>query len=121
MSIHVMAPTLNLLVLKSANIEALREFYEGLGLVFTAEKHGRGPAHFSATIGTALLELYPLDDEASPSASSRLGFSVADVDATVAAIESVGARVISKARETRRGYLALVEDPDGRTIELVTA
>ncbi|MFE7760451.1 glyoxalase/bleomycin resistance/dioxygenase family protein [Streptomyces sp. NPDC057438] len=49
-----------LLVLYSPRLEECRPFYQGLGLRFTAERHGQGPAHHAAVLGDGVvLELYP--------------------------------------------------------------
>ncbi len=37
-------------VIKTSDIDKLREFYTGIGLTFVEEKHGTGPKHFSTTI-----------------------------------------------------------------------
>ncbi|MDF1663390.1 MAG: hypothetical protein P1V97_16580, partial [Planctomycetota bacterium] len=62
---------LSLLVLKTKQMLELKEFYERLGLQFVEEKHGRGPLHFAATLGSLVLEIYPLSDEESTDVSLR--------------------------------------------------
>src|ERR1019366_2289596 len=52
-------PTLSLLVVQSADVEAAKDFYSDLGLSFVEEKHGKGPVHWSATAGALVLEIYP--------------------------------------------------------------
>jgi hypothetical protein len=53
------AASLSLLVLRSSRLEAMRTFYEALGLTFVEEKHGAGPVHYSAQLGSTVLEIYP--------------------------------------------------------------
>lgn len=48
---------LNLVVLRSLDIERARTFYEVLGLVFTKHAHGKGPEHLSAEIAGAVFEI----------------------------------------------------------------
>lgn len=49
-----------LLVLYSPLLEECRRFYQGLGLDFTAERHGQGPEHYAAVLpGGMVFELYP--------------------------------------------------------------
>ena len=51
------------LILRCANIENTRAFYERrLGVTFQREQHGAGPIHFSAMQGELLIEIYPADD-----------------------------------------------------------
>ena len=51
---------LNLLVIRSSIPEQLADFYGRLGMVFEYHRHENGPFHFSAQIGSTLLEIYPL-------------------------------------------------------------
>jgi lactoylglutathione lyase len=84
---------LRLVVLRCEDLERSRRFYEALGLSFVEEQHGAGPRHFAAVIADLVIELYPAS-ATHPVNDIRLGFEVTDVEAGV------------------------VEDPDGRKIEL---
>jgi lactoylglutathione lyase len=106
-------PTLSLMVLRCRDIEQSRNFYQALGLVFTEEKHGIGPLHYSAQLGPTVLELYPAGN--SPS-SVRLGISVADLTAAVEAVRSLGGRVDREA--TPQSDTAVIRDPDNNSVEL---
>jgi catechol 2,3-dioxygenase-like lactoylglutathione lyase family enzyme len=108
---------ITLIVLRCADVERAREFYEALGLTLVAEQHGAGSRHYSATIGRTVLELYPR--RGSETRGMRLGLSVSDLAAAVGALERVGGRVVrTGATQTPS---AIVEDPDGHTIELTQA
>jgi lactoylglutathione lyase len=110
--------SLKLLVLKTHDVTSLCRFYQTLGLSFTEERHGSGPIHFSAPLGDAVMEIYPLPADHSVDASTRLGFAIPDSDVAVAAVAELGARIVKPPRETPWGYMAVVVDPDGRSIEL---
>ena len=69
-------------------------------------------------MATAILEIYPLPQDQPVDTTTRLGFSIADPDAVVKEIEGVRGRLLKAARQTPWGYVAIVADPDGRTIEL---
>ncbi|MBX3076429.1 hypothetical protein KF913_21130 [Candidatus Obscuribacterales bacterium] len=106
---------LNLLVLKTPKLEAMKEFYSALGAQFESEKHGKGPKHYAARIGDNLiLELYPACDGAMPVSELRLGLNVEDLGETLLTLGQT-----AETSETQWGLRALVHDPDGRTIELV--
>lgn len=108
---------LNLIVLKTHHLDRLKEFYSALGVCFVEEKHGEGPLHLAGRVGEVVLELYPLPADAGPAdASTRLGFSVPDLDAVLAGL---GAAVVSGPRSTEWGRMAVVKDPDGRKVEVV--
>jgi predicted enzyme related to lactoylglutathione lyase len=110
---------LNLLVLKTPNVERLVTFYAALGITFAEERHGTGPAHHAGRVGPTLLEVYLLPADAAPDSTTRLGFAVEDVDATVERLRHLGATVRSEPKRTPFGYRAVVADPDGRAVEVV--
>lgn len=106
---------LNLLVLRTPKLEALKRFYSALGLRFNREQHGNGPEHYAATLTNDLvLELYPCLDGTVPDPGLRLGLSVDDISETLRILEQP-----ITPRQTQWGLRALVRDPDGRTVELV--
>ncbi|CAM5345302.1 hypothetical protein SAVIM338S_01123 [Streptomyces avidinii] len=91
-----------LLVLYTPRLEECRRFYGDLGLVFAAERHGRGPEHYAAVLADGtVLELYP----ARPGRRTdvlRLGLAVDG---------SVVRPALGVGRHRR-------VDPDGRTVEI---
>ena len=108
---------LSLLVLRSQQVEALRLFYETLGIDLCEEQHGTGPVHFAGKLGPTVLEIYPLVD-GDADTTTRLGFVVEDLGYV---LESLWRRKLSplkKAKETEWGLRAIVKDPDGRAVEL---
>lgn len=110
---------LSLLVLKTSQVERLRDFYQALGFSFQEEKHGNGPIHFSATIQDTVLEIYPLPKSMQQAdTTTRLGFRIAKLHETIQHIEEQGGQIISVPKQTEWGYTAIVKDPDGRSVEL---
>jgi len=110
--------TLALLVLKSRQVERLRQFYAFLGIAFTQERHGSGPEHHAATMGDVVFELYPLTAEANEEGPPRLGFYVTDLGQKLADLKKTGAVVEIEPRPSKWGMRAVVRDPDGRAVEL---
>ncbi len=106
-----------MLVLRCSDIDKTRAFYEKLGMRFERERHGTGAEHFACADGDVTIELYPSRD---PSAKGveRLGFTVHSLDQAVAAVREAGALVRSAPTLTEAGPRAVVEDPDGRAVEL---
>lgn len=109
---------LNLVVIYVADLEASCAFYRCLGLTFVSEQHGAGPAHYAAVLDGMVLELYPRKSDRL-AAQLRLGFQVTAVDSVVRHLQERGARVISAPKESPWGRRAVVEDPDGHSIEVV--
>jgi hypothetical protein len=113
------ATVLQLLVLKTSHVDSLRAFYECLGLQFATEKHGNGPLHFAAEIGTMVLEIYPLGQgESAQADATRLGFAIPQPELVLKALQELGVFPTTSAKRTEWGWRAVVRDPDGRAIEL---
>ena len=117
------APFLNLVVIRSADIERARFFYEVLGLSFEKQSHGNGPDHYSYEANGLVFEIYPLKEDqtpTSPTSPTRLGFSIDDVDATMDDLREMNIEIISLPQESEWGRRAVVKDLDGHIVELTT-
>ena len=110
-------PALSLLVLRVADLQVSRRFYEALGLEFLEERHGKGPEHLAADLGGTVFELYPLGSKASTSAA-RVGIRVRGLDSLVPGLSALGGQVVTPAEDSPWGRRAVVRDPDGHTLEL---
>lgn len=108
---------LNLVVLRAREPERLARFYGNLGLRFEEEQHGAGPRHHACDLGGAVLEIYPLEDDADATTGTRIGFTVDHVDAVVRQV-GTGA-VLTPPRVTKWGKRAVLQDPEGHRVELV--
>ena len=94
-----MVPTLNLVVLRSANIDQAMAFYSKLGLNFIKHRHGTGPEHYSAELVGAVLNCI-----------HRV---------KIKALRDYPTAVISQPKDSEWGRRAIVADPDGHRIELL--
>ena len=112
-------PMINLIVIRSADIEIAERFYSSLGLLFGKEKHGAGAEHYASCTDGFVFEIYPLKDGDHPTASVRLGFEVDTVDGYISDILKMGGVVIKSPHDSPWGRRAVIKDPDGHTIELV--
>jgi len=97
-------------VLRCADLERSRRFYESIGLQLVAEQHGKGAQHYSAEIGGVVLELYPLSGR--PTSGLRLGLVVSDLAGVIESVKALGMTV------SRADASATVVDPDGHQIAL---
>ena len=111
---------LSLLVLRASDAARTRRFYESLGLAFAVEQHETGALHYSCALGDTLIEIYPGHESRAPEANSggatMLGLTVDDLDGAFTAATAGGARVRRPPSEHSRR--AVVEDPDGRVVEI---
>lgn len=110
---------LNLLVLKTDKMAGQAAFYSALGFTFEQHRHGNGPLHYASTGSNPVLEIYPLPKNiTTPDSTSRLGFVVEDLVALVTTLQEINVTIVSPPAQTEWGFTAVVQDPDGRKIEL---
>jgi lactoylglutathione lyase len=115
---------LSSIVLFTADIDGARAFYRAIGLTLDDEDHGDGPVHYATDISGvhfALFDAGPGSGRApqwrSPG-SSFPGFYVTSLDDTVAALTAQAAPVLVAHQLRDWGCRAIVEDPDGRPVEI---
>lgn len=114
------AATLNLVVLRTADLERAAAFYARLlALEFVRHRHGSGPEHYAAEMPGGVFELYPLSPEGLSTLGTRIGFRVASVDAALERVAEHPGVVVSAAKDSEWGRRAVVKDPDGHRVELV--
>ncbi|WP_298517949.1 VOC family protein [uncultured Kordia sp.] len=110
---------LNLLVIRTPNPAVLKDQYEKLGFQFEYHQHGNGPFHYASEQNGFVFEIYPLTkSQQKADNSTRLGFDVANLEAKIKMLESSTWKILSKPKETAWGLTALVQDLDGRKVEL---
>ena len=107
---------LNLLVLRSPDIERARQFYELLGMRFSRHAHGTGPEHYAHEDERGVFEIYPTKQPSGDAAG--LGFAVDDLAATR---ESLIAYAPAEIRESEWARSFVIRDPDGRRVEVKQA
>src|SRR5258708_39784504 len=116
---------LNLVVLRAANLEISLKIYQSLGLEFVQEQHGNGPIHYSCEIGNTVIEIYPGKPGTAPdrknAGATTIGFQVEDLDTVVIALGNNGIIIITAPQDSAWGRRAVVQDPDGRAVELSQA
>ena len=108
---------LKLVVVYVHDVEAAKCFYECLGLSFRAEKHGHGPQHFAAVMGSTVFELYPRQAD-SNGGPIRIGFEVVSIEKALHALRRLSAKVCKEPYDSPWGRRSIIEDPDGNRVEL---
>jgi predicted enzyme related to lactoylglutathione lyase len=113
---------LSLMVLRAADAARTRRFYEALGLTFTPEQHENGVLHYACELGGTVIEIYPGKAASPPDANSAgatmIGLRVADLDRAYVTVTTQGAKSRRAPADSSLGRRAVVEDPDGRVVEL---
>jgi catechol 2,3-dioxygenase-like lactoylglutathione lyase family enzyme len=107
---------LNLLVLKTKQLEKLKDFYTNLGLEFIYHKHGDGLLHYSCVLENGFVfEIYPTDQELSD--STRIGFKVNDLKLIREKMQENPIQIIKNTKQELNEVIILL-DPDGRKVEI---
>lgn len=107
---------LNLVVLRSADADAARGFYECLGMSFEHHRHGDGPGHHATELDGTVLEIYPVSLGGEPD-TAGLGFCVNDLKATADRLNDSGFTP-GEIAERPWGTTFVVRDSDGRRVEV---
>lgn len=112
--------SLKLIVIRCKDLDRARLFYETIGLSFVRHRHGNGPEHLSAEMGSLVFEIYPCVSDENATTAVRLGFQVASVNEMVLKLQTIGATVVSQPKDSEWGRRAIVDDFDGHRVELTS-
>ncbi|NME72936.1 glyoxalase/bleomycin resistance/extradiol dioxygenase family protein [Flammeovirga aprica] len=111
--------TINLLVIRTKEPSLLKAQYEMLGFDFDYHQHGNGPYHYAAEKNGFVFEIYPLTKSMEKADNSiRIGFDINDLEVKMMEIENSNWIIKSKLKETEWGMISVLQDLDGRKIEL---
>ncbi|MDI1312297.1 VOC family protein [Prosthecobacter sp.] len=114
-------PHLNLVVLRSPDIDRAAQFYRQMGLLLTRHSHGSGPEHYASEVSGMVFEIYPMTPKSLPTTGARIGFRVESVDEIVTLLSQIGTEIITAPTDSEWGRRAVVKDLDGHVVELVTS
>jgi len=110
---------IRLIVIRTSEPKKLSDFYSMFGLTFEYHKHGNSPYHYSALIGQTVLEIYPLTkSQVNADKYLRLGFAIDDFESVVELLKANQVIFSSEPMQTDYGFMTVIEDLDGRKIEL---
>ncbi|MEM6377219.1 MAG: glyoxalase/bleomycin resistance/extradiol dioxygenase family protein [Bacteroidota bacterium] len=109
----------NLIVIRTAAPEILKIQYEYLGFSFDYHRHGNGPYHYASEQNGFVFEIYPLTKSMRKADNSiRLGFDIENLQAKMVDLKETNWIIKSDLTKTEWGLTAVVQDLDGRKIEL---
>lgn len=109
------------LVLHTNDLQKAVAFYTACGLPLVERRHG-GPAHHTCSLSGVHFALYAHGEGAGSLAAqsgSTLGITVPDLQGALNALRKLGAKIVEEPRPRPWGVSAIVEDPDGRKVELL--
>ncbi len=113
-------PRLNLVVLRSSDIDRAAKFYSAMGLLFTRHSHGNGPEHYTSEVDGSVFEIYPATEKSKPTIGTRIGFAVDSVDQLIPPLVDSGPKY-SQLPAIPSGAGARFERLGWSHVELVTA
>ena len=110
------------LILFANRLSDTVSFYQALGLPLEEEDHEGGPLHFACELGPIHFAVF----EGTPGTSPPFraggcvmpGIAVPSLDRTFEIMQGIGARIVQPPADYPWGPRMLVEDPDGRTVEI---
>jgi len=110
---------INLLVIRTDKPEILKNQYEHLGFSFDHHQHGNGPFHYASEKDGFVFEIYPLTKSMEKADNSiRLGFDIENLIMKMSDLKETNWIIKSDLTETEWGLTAVIQDLDGRIIEL---
>ena len=113
---------LNLIVLRSQDMELLAAFYSALfEKKLEKHRHGDGPEHFGAELNGLIFEIYPKRNDADDTAPMRFGYLVDNVETALERIREFPICIVSEPKESPWGKRVVLDDPAGHRIELTQA
>jgi lactoylglutathione lyase len=110
---------INLVVIRSVDLERSVNFYQLLGLTFLKHRHGNGLEHFASTLGNVTFEIYPQTPKAGTTVGTRLGFQVMDLEALITTLSQANTQILIQPTDSEWGRRSVIVDPDGHRIELM--
>jgi lactoylglutathione lyase len=121
----IMPPMVELasLVLFTANVRNTADFYRVIGLDLEAELHEEGPVHLAVELGPVHFAIYEAAapgraPERRSSGDTFPGFYVESLNEATKALQQLGAPLIREHEAMPWGCRIVVEDPDGRAVEV---
>ena len=114
-------PRLNLVVIRSTDLDRAERFYGILGLTFCRHSPGKGPEHLAYDGPTGVFEIYPQVAGESPTVATRIGFEVADLDEVIASVVSAGGTIHRQPSNSPWGRRAVIRDFDDHLVEVTQA
>lgn len=107
---------LNLVVIRSRDLDKSEKFYNAIGLEFNRHSHGKqGVIHLANESEELVFEIYPM--ESNFEANTRLGFHVKDITQIYESLTSLGYK-FSTPKLGEFGVRSVGVDPDGYKVEL---
>jgi lactoylglutathione lyase len=116
-------PDVSSVVMFSTRPDRTIAFYRSIGVNLADEDHGDGRVHAAADLGPVHLAVFRASEGGvapgrRAGGSTFVGFYVDSLDQAVAALAAMSAPLLSGHETQDWGCRVVVEDPDGRAVEI---
>ena len=113
---------LGALILFANRLSETVSFYQALGLPLEEEDHEGGPLHFACDLGPIHFAVFEGTSGTPPpfraGGGVMPGLAVPSLDRAFETVQALGANIVQPPTDYPWGPRMLVEDPDGRTVEI---
>lgn len=107
------------ITLNTAQPDLLLRFYSILGFQFTQKQVNKGSQAWMGSCGDLNLEIFNIKESfSSKSPSVQMTFEVGNVEKVVGEFKKIKAQIMVEPMPIQEGVIAIVMDPDGRSVEL---
>jgi lactoylglutathione lyase len=108
------------ITLNSSQPELLLRFYSVLGFHFSQKQVDKGSLAWLGQLGEMALEVYGIKETFSGrSPNVQLSFQVAGIESIIEKVRDLKLQIMMEPLQSSIGTIAIVMDPDGRSIELI--
>ena len=113
-------PFIDAAIMTAADPVRTAKFYRALGIPLEDERHDDGPLHYACDVNGAHIAVYGTSGRRKPARvhAAMLGFRVASLAKTLLALRLIRVKVLVRPQKVPWGRRAIVQDPDGRKVEL---
>jgi lactoylglutathione lyase len=108
------------ITLNSSQPDLLLRFYSLLGFQFSQKSIDKGSRAWQGQLGDVSLEVFGiLETYSNKVPGVQMSFNVKGLDSLVAQFRMLNAQIMMEPLDLKTGKMAIVMDPDGRSVELI--
>ncbi len=108
------------ITLNTAQPDLLLSFYELLGFQFNQKAVDKGSHAWNGQLGDINLEIFNIKESFSNKIPGvQMSFEVKAIEDLVKKFRLLNAQIMIEPMETKTGFMSIVMDPDGRSVELI--
>ena len=108
------------ITLNTAQPDLLLRFYSLLGFQFNEKKIDKGSRAWQGCLGDFTLEIFSIKESFSNKTPGvQMSFQVTGMENLIQQFRALKVQIMIEPTETKSGFMSIVIDPDGRSVELI--